>query len=433
MSETQGRQAPGRDAPNTARGAGWTGDERAAHPDDGDARRREGRELAPPSNEPDVTATLGARVVRERRRGRGAVLNPANRFERLHREEEGEAIDAALRDGEVGAIATEVRIERPRRIITRNSSPDICFDRSINPYRGCEHGCVYCYARPTHAYLGLSPGLDFETKLIARPTAPELLRRELARPGYRVAPIALGTNTDPYQPIERDWRIMCGILAVMEETGHPVTIVTKSALVVRDIGILSRLARRRLVKVAISVTTLDHRLARLLEPRASTPKLRLDAIRRLSEAGVPTAVMTAPMIPGLNDHEMESILATAAEAGAQAAGWVLLRLPLEVRDLFHAAVEEWSSARARRVRRLLREMRDGRDYDSTFGTRMRGRGPYATLLARRFRTATRRLGLNRPGAGLDTTQFRAPATVVRGMAGSADDTGREADGQLELF
>ncbi len=381
-------------------------------------------------DDPPAGRTLGARVVRERRRGRGAVLNPANRYEPLHREEEGDAVDAALRAGELEPAATEVVVERPRRIITRNDSPDISFDRSINPYRGCEHGCVYCYARPSHAYLGLSPGLDFETKLIARPSAPELLRRELAKPGYRVAPIALGTNTDPYQPIEREWRIMRGILEVMEETGHPLTIVTKSALVTRDADILSRLARRRLVRVAISVTTLDHRLARALEPRASTPRRRLAAIRTLAESGVPVAVMTAPMIPGLNDHEMESILAAAAEAGARAAGWVLLRLPLEVRDLFYAAVEEWSPSRARRVRRLLRGMRGGRDYDPSFGARMRGRGPYAALLARRFRTAVRRLGLDRPDAGLDCTRFRAPSPPP--------DAGRSAEGagagrQLDLF
>ncbi|RMF13380.1 MAG: PA0069 family radical SAM protein [Alphaproteobacteria bacterium] len=386
---------------------------------------------------PGATGTIGTRVVAERRRGRGAVLNPANRYDRLHREEEGDAIDAALRDGELTPAATDVRVERPRRIITRNQSPDISFDRSINPYRGCEHGCVYCYARPSHAYLGLSPGLDFETKLVARPSAPDLLRRELARPGYRVAPIALGTNTDPYQPIEDDWRIMRGLLEVMEETGHPLTIVTKSARITRDIDILARLARRRLVKVAISVTTLDHRLARLMEPRASTPKRRLAAIRALAEAGVPTAVMAAPMIPALNDHEMEAILTAAAEAGASAAGWVLLRMPLEVRDLFYAAVEEWSSARARRVRRILREMRGGRDYDSTFGTRMRGRGPHAALLAQRFRAAVRRLGLDRPDGGLSLTQFRPPQLPTeerrkppRTAKKKAD--GR-ADGQLDLF
>ncbi len=356
------------------------------------------------------------------RRGRGATVNPPDRYAQTHVEVDGDALDHDRRVEGLAPIATMVTIERPRRIITRNDSPDVPFDRSINPYRGCEHGCVYCYARPSHAYLGLSPGLDFETKLIARPDAPALLRRELARPGYVCRPIALGTNTDPYQPIERRFRITRGILGVCLETEHPVTIVTKSDRILADRDILSQLALRRLVKVAISITTLDHRLARLLEPRAATPARRLAAIRALAQAGVPVGVMAAPMIPGLNDHEIERILAAAAAAGAMEAGWVLLRLPLELKQIFYEAVTAYSPERARRVRKLLRAARGGRDNDPRFGHRMRGAGPYVALIAKRFALAARRTGLNQSPVRLETRRFRPPTLPQAGE-----------DGQLSLF
>ena len=282
------------------------------------------------------------------------------------------------------------RSRRPCRSTPRarsspaTSSPDIGFDRSINPYRGCEHGCVYCFARPTHAYLGLSPGLDFESKLFAKPDAPVLLERELAAANYEPRTIAIGTNTDPYQPIEKKYEIMRRILEVLERAGHPVGIVTKSALVTRDIDILSRMAKRNLVRVAISVTTLDAKLARTMEPRAATPARRLEALRQLSEAGIPTTAMVAPIIPAINDMDIERILDAIAQAGVKNAGYVLLRLPLEVRDLF----KEWLMAnypdRYRHVMKLIRDMRGGKDYDSTWGKRMTGDGPYAWMIGRRF-------------------------------------------------
>ena len=267
-------------------------------------------------------------------------------------------------------------VDATRKIIARNDSPDISFDRSINPYRGCEHGCVYCFARPTHAFLGLSPGLDFESKLFMKPDAPELLERELAAPSYVPKVIAIGTNTDPYQPIERQYKIMRGILEVLERAGHPVGIVTKSALVLRDLDILARMAQRDLVKVAISVTTLDAKLARTMEPRASTPPRRLEALRQLVKAGVPASTLVAPVIPAINDAEIERILEAVAATGVRNAGYVLLRLPLEVRDLFR----EWLMAnfpdRYRHVFKLIRDMRGGKDYDSTFGMRMTGKRPH---------------------------------------------------------
>src|SRR5690242_19907612 len=301
----------------------------------------------------DATELLNLVVEHERRRGRGALTNATGRYEPLAR--------IAFDDGwssleDLPPFKTTVSLDATRKIITRNDSPDIGFDRSINPYRGCEHGCVYCFARPTHAYLGLSPGLDFESKLLAKPDAPDLLEKELAAPGYEPRMIAIGTNTDPYQPIERDMKIMRGILEVLERAGHPVGIVTKSALVTRDIDILSRMAKRNLAKVALSVTTLDPKLARSMEPRASTPPKRLEAIRQLSEAGVPTTVMVAPVIPALNDAEIERILDAAAHAGVKEASYVLLRLPLEVRDLFR----EWLMAnypdRYRHVFTLIRDI-----------------------------------------------------------------------------
>ncbi|GEC14483.1 PA0069 family radical SAM protein [Nitrobacter winogradskyi] len=348
---------------------------------------------------------LEVTIDRERRRGRGAQSNVSGRFEAEAR--------TAFDDGwqsldDLPPFKTTVAVDTARKVITRNDSPDIGFDRSINPYRGCEHGCVYCFARPTHAYLGLSPGLDFESKLFAKPDAPALLEKELAAEGYEPKMIAIGTNTDPYQPIERGSGIMRGILEVLERASHPVGIVTKSALVTRDIDILARMAKRNLAKVAISVTSLDARLARSMEPRASTPMRRLEALRKLSEAGIPTTVMVAPVIPALNDSEIERILDAAAHAGVREANYVLLRLPLEVRDLFR----EWLMAsypdRYRHVFAMIRDMRNGRDYDSQWGTRMKGAGPIAWMIGRRFEIACERLGLNRKRSKLTTDHFARP-------------------------
>ncbi|MDE2374679.1 MAG: PA0069 family radical SAM protein, partial [Hyphomicrobiales bacterium] len=295
-----------------------------------------------------------------------------------------------------------------RRIITRNDSPDISFDRSINPYRGCEHGCVYCFARPTHAYLGLSPGLDFESKLFMKPNAPELLERELSAPGYQPKIIAIGTNTDPYQPIERRHQIMRRILEVLERAGHPVGIVTKSALVLRDLDILARMASRDLVKVALSVTTLDPKLARIMEPRASTPPRRLEALRQLVNAGIPTSTLVAPVIPAINDAEIERILEAVASTGVRHAGYVLLRLPLEVRDLFREWLMENFPDRHRHVFKLIRDMRGGRDYDSSFGQRMTGSGPIAWMIGRRFEIACEKLGFNATSVKTTTRHFSPP-------------------------
>jgi DNA repair photolyase len=301
-----------------------------------------------------------------------------------------------------------VQEETARKIITRNESPDISFDRSINPYRGCEHGCVYCFARPTHAYMGLSPGLDFETKLFAKPNAAKLLEKELAKPGYEPKTIAIGTNTDPYQPIERRYRIMREILEVLDRANHPVGIVTKSALIARDVDILARMAERGLAKAALSVTTLDRKLARAMEPRASTPQRRLDTLRLLSEAGIPTTVMVAPIIPALNESEIERILDAAAAAGVSEAGYVILRLPLEVRDIFKEFLEREYPDKAKHVMSIIRSMRGGKDYDSEWGKRMRGDGPYAWQIGRRFEMAASRLGLNKERLRLRTDLFTPP-------------------------
>ena len=347
----------------------------------------------------------GPAIAPDRRRGRGTVSNASGRYERLARQ--------IFDDGwsnleDLPPFRTTVTEERPKRIITRNQSPDISFDRSINPYRGCEHGCSYCFARPTHAYMGLSPGLDFESSLFAKPNAAELLERELADPGYQPRTVAMGTNTDPYQPIERQWRITRQVLEVLERHNHPVGIVTKSALIARDIDILSRMAERGLAKVALSVTTLDRKLARAMEPRAATPSRRLETIMRLAEAGIPTAVMVAPVIPGLNDQEIESILAAASAAGAREAGYVMLRLPLEVRDLFVEWLEANVPDRAGRVMSLVRQMRGGKDYDAEFGTRMRGSGPVAWTVGRRFELAASRNGFSRERMQLRTDLFSRP-------------------------
>ena len=352
------------------------------------------------------------RVAAARRRGRGASSNATGRFEAQTHESFDDGWDGL---GGLDVFKTEVQDEPARTIITRNDSPDISFDRSINPYRGCEHGCVYCYARPTHCYLGHSAGLDFETKLYAKPEAARLLERELASPRYRPDTIALGTNTDPYQPIERERRITRAILEVLARTGHPVGIVTKSALVVRDIDILADMARRGLAKVALSVTTLDGRVARAMEPRAAAPAKRLEAVRQLTEAGIPTAVMVAPIVPGLTDPEIERILEASRDAGATEAGYVLLRLPLEIKDLFREWLETEFPDRAQRVIHLLQSMHGGRDYVSEFGVRQRGRGPYAEQIGTRFRLAARRLGLNRNRRSLRTDLFRPPVLTGQQM------------------
>ncbi len=344
----------------------------------------------------------GMRVRPERGRGRSAGINPTGRFEPVTRHVFDDGWNSIE---ELPPFKTEVQVEKPRTIITRNESPDISFDRSINPYRGCEHGCVYCFARPTHSYMGLSPGLDFESKLFAKPDAARLLDKELSRQGYQPRTIAIGTNTDPYQPVERQWRIMREILEVLEARGHPVGIVTKSALVTRDIDILSRMAARGLAKVALSVTTMDRMLARTMEPRASTPTRRLEAIRQLSEAGIPASVMVAPILPGLTDQEMERILDSAYAAGAREAGYVLLRLPLEVAPIFKDWLLRHYPDRYRHVMSLIRSMRGGKDYDSEWGKRMKGAGPYAWQIGRRFEMAAKRLGFNAERRTLRTDRF----------------------------
>jgi DNA repair photolyase len=303
---------------------------------------------------------------------------------------------------------TDVQVERTRTIITRNASPDISFDRSINPYRGCEHGCVYCYARPSHAYMGLSAGVDFESKLFAKPDAARQLKREISKKGYVPKTIAIGTNTDPYQPIEKDMRIMRQVLEVLAEAKHPVGIVTKSALILRDLDILSQMARDGLVRVALSITTVDRKLARAMEPRASSPTKRLEAMRTLSEAGIPTSVMVAPIIPGLNDFEIERILDSAHNAGAQQAGYVLLRLPREVSPIFRDWLLRHYPDRYRHVMQLIRSMRDGKDYDAEFGKRMSGTGPYAWQISRRFNMACKRLGLSKRSPSPRSDLFNPP-------------------------
>lgn len=350
----------------------------------------------------------GLRVRPDRNRGRSAGINPSGRFEPVSRHVFDDGWNSLE---ELPPFKTEVQVEKPRTIITRNESPDISFDRSINPYRGCEHGCVYCFARPTHAFMGLSPGLDFESKLFAKPDAARMLDRELSKSGYQPRTIAIGTNTDPYQPIEKQYRIMREILEVLEARGHPVGIVTKSALVTRDIDILSRMAERGLAKVALSVTTLDRMLARTMEPRASTPTKRLEAIRQLSDAGIPASVMVAPIIPGLTDPEMERILDSARAAGAREAGYVILRLPLEVAPIFKDWLLRHYPDRYRHVMSLIRSMRDGKDYDSEWGKRMKGAGPYAWQIGRRFEIAAKRLGLNVERRQLRTDQFVAGASA----------------------
>jgi DNA repair photolyase len=348
----------------------------------------------------------GRRVIDRRRvRGRGASSNVDGRFEAYHREQ----FDNGWGDGEdLPPFQTEVRHETAKSIIATNKSPDIAFDQSINPYRGCEHGCSYCYARPSHAFWGLSPGLDFETKLTAKVNAVEMLEKALSNPSYKVSPIALGANTDPYQPIERGYKLTRQLLEVLERTRHPVTIVTKSALVLRDLDILSEMAALGLCKVALSITSLDAGLSRKMEPRASAPHKRLAALATLRDAGVPTMVMVAPVIPGLNDHEIEGILEAVSKAGAGEAGYVLLRLPLEIKTLFREWLEEAVPDRAGRVISLLQSMHGGEDYRSEFGVRQRGEGPFADLIAQRFQLARRRYGIVPGQETLRCDLFKAP-------------------------
>jgi DNA repair photolyase len=352
-----------------------------------------------------VVEESGLRIGFDRRRGRAAGINPSGRYEPISRHVFDDGWNSLE---ELPPFKTQVQVEKPRAIITRNSSPDISFDRSINPYRGCEHGCVYCFARPTHAYMGMSPGLDFEAKLFAKPDAARLLERELAKPGYEPRTIAIGTNTDPYQPIENQWRIMREVLEVLEAHNHPVGIVTKSALVTRDIDILGRMAEKGLAKVALSVTTLDRKLARAMEPRAATPPKRLEAIRKLSEAGIPVSVMIGPVIPALNDQEIERILESAQTAGAREAGYIILRLPLEVAPIFKDWLLRNYPDRYRHVLSLIRSMRDGKDYDAEWGKRMKGTGPYAWQIGRRFEIASKRLGLNAEKLKLRSDLFTRP-------------------------
>ncbi len=340
------------------------------------------------------------------RQGRGAVSNLPGRFQKQCVVPFDDGWGSL--DEPAPAIETTVTPEATRNILSRNDSPDIPFDRSINPYKGCEHGCVYCFARPTHAYLGLSPGLDFESRIFSKPQAPQLLRRTLRKPGYRCQVIALGSNTDPYQPVERRLGITRGILEVLWEFQHPVSIVTKSHMVLRDLDLLRPMAQENLASAYISITTLDRTLARRMEPRAPTPERRLQAVRALSEAGIPVGVLASPMIPSLNDSELERILEAAAQAGAQTANFILLRLPHELKELFTEWLETHYPERQGKVLNKLRSMRGGRLNDPRFGNRMRGEGAYAELLQKRFELACRRLGLNRQRTPLDTGKFRVP-------------------------
>ena len=340
-------------------------------------------------------------------RGRGARSNASGRFESQARE----AFDDGwtLEDPAPAQIRTTLTAERAKTIITKNDSPDIGFSRSINPYRGCEHGCIYCYARPAHAYMGLSPGLDFETQLFFKPQAGLLLEQELSRSRYEPQIIHIGGNTDPYQPQERTVRITRQIIEVLARFQHPFSIITKSALILRDLDLLAPLAEKGLVRVAVSVTSLDRKLARSMEPRAATPERRIGAIKALSAAGVPTIVMFAPAIPGLNDHEMEAVMEAAATAGAVGCGYVALRLPREIKDLFREWLATDHPDRSEKVMSLVRQMRGGKDYDAEWGSRLRGQGPLADLMAQRFQAAKRRYGLDRPLPKMDLSRFRIPS------------------------
>ncbi|MGH8752085.1 MAG: PA0069 family radical SAM protein [Burkholderiales bacterium] len=340
-------------------------------------------------------------------KGRGAAINPEGRFESVVREAVDDGWDTPP-DEDSPRLVTTVTQEIAKSIIAHNDSPDVGFSQSINPYRGCEHGCIYCYARPSHAYVNLSPGLDFETRLFAKVNAAELLREALAKPGYHCDVIALGMNTDCYQPIEKEYRITRGILEVLAECEHPVGMVTKSAMVERDLDLLQAMAQKNLVSVYVTITTLDHEIARRLEPRAAAPARRLQVIKKLSEAGVPCGVMVAPVIPFLTDSGMEKTLEAAREAGALGAGYVLLRLPYEIKDLFKDWLTHHYPLKAQHVMSRVKAMREGKEYQSEFGSRMRGSGEYADLLAQRFKKACQRLGLNQRDWALDTARFKRP-------------------------
>lgn len=345
---------------------------------------------------------------------RGATHNQTStRFALPERQADGNWLDDCMAiDGVTPCVRTTVIVEHAKTILTRNTSPDIAFDRSINAYRGCEHGCIYCFARPSHAYHDLSPGIDFETKLFAKPNAAVLLRAELSKPGYVCAPVAMGTNTDPYQPIERDWRITRGCIEVLSEFDHPVMLTTKSDRVIRDIDMLGPMAAKRLVSVMISLTTLDRKLAMTLEPRASTPSRRLAAIRALAAAGIDVQVSVSPLIPGITDHETETILRAAAEAGATQCSFIPVRLPHEVAPLFRAWLDQHFPDRASKVMAIIQSVRGGnRDNDPRFGERMRGSGPWYDLMLARFRLARRRYGLDGPRLELRTDLFRRPASA----------------------
>jgi DNA repair photolyase len=345
-------------------------------------------------------------------KGRGAPSNLEGRFETWKREAEDDGWSAeAGADEEPQLLATQVAYEQARSIITRNESPDVAFDQSINPYRGCEHGCVYCFARPSHAFLGLSPGLDFETRLSAKTNAAEVLRRELAAPNYRCKVIAVGVNTDAYQPIERELKITRSVLEVLAETEHPVALITKSALIERDIDLLAPMAAKNLVRAYVSITNFDPALARKLEPRAAAPYRRVETVRRLAGAGIPVGVMVAPVIPFMTDRDLEDILDRCRDAGATAAGYVLLRLPWEVAPLFKDWLTTHYPLKAGHVISLVQQMRGGKDYDARFGTRGTGIGTFAKLLEQRFNLACQRLGLNQDRVALDTTRFRRPASA----------------------
>jgi len=373
--------------------------------------RSEGPELAPYAPMPSLA-----------QHGRGATLNPPVRFDRLAATPFDDGWDTIAGLDALPSNKTTLTRDASRSAISWNNSADLGFDRSVNPYRGCEHGCVYCFARPTHAYLGYSPGLDFETKLLFKPEVAQLLEKELRKPGYTPRPMALGTNTDPYQPVERTLKLTRGVLEVLERFNHPVSIVTKSAGVLRDLDILSRMAARGQARVYLSVTTLDASLARCMEPRAATPQRRLHAITELTRAGIPVGVLAAPMIPGLNDAELEKILAASSKAGARHAGYVLLRLPHELRQIFEDWLQTHFPERARHVLSLVRETRAGQLNDASFHTRFIGTGVYADLLARRFSRAARQWGFDQTRLSLDCSAFAVPT-----------DGREDAHAQLSLF
>ena len=349
----------------------------------------------------------------EAAKGRGARSNATGRFEpeTVQAFDDGWTAD----DAEAAPLRTSLTPEHARTIIARNTSPDIGFDRSINPYKGCEHGCIYCYARPSHAFMGLSPGLDFESRLFFKPEAARLLEQELSKPRYVCKRIHIGGNTDPYQPVERELKSTRSILEVLQRFRHPFSIITKSVLITRDADILGAMAAEGLASACVSITTLDRGLARAMEPRASTPAKRLEAIRRLADAGVPVTVGFAPVIPGLNDHELEAVLEAAAKAGAVSAMYVTLRLPLEIKDLFREWLADARPDRAARVMSLIRQTRGGRDYDPDWSQRMKGTGPVADLIATRFKAAVKRYGLDSPRLPLDETKFRVPADMKKQM------------------